>query len=342
MDLNAAAVIFMGGYVLVIVVAGLVLSLRPGGGTQPLTLSGLAGGANGGCGRAILLGGDVEAMGNFRGRVESVLVAGQSGRLEGITLSSAAGLIEGERVPAGAIESADGRRLQIREPWDPAEPDGEASRVSFHRGAAVLGAAGKRLGKLRLVCFDSDSGLVRGLIVAQRGRTQREVFLPIQHVKAAGAERVVTDLQQEQWTGLQPYATDESIKEAVLERLGQDPAVGHFARSLSVEVREQRVKLSGYVRTQAEAEKAAEVARSVPGVIAVDRGMRSDEDLASAVREAISRDLGTSGTDVEVRSVLGQVEIVGQVRDQRARRRIENAASRVPGVLVMHNLVTVG
>ena len=341
MDLNAAAVIFMGGYVLVIVVAGLVLSLRPGGGTVPLTLTGPASGGTVGCGGAILLGGDVEAMGNFRGRVESVLVAARSGRLEGITLSSAAGLIEGERVPAGAIESADGRRLQIREPWRQTEPDGQAP-VSFHRGAAVLGAAGKRLGKLRLVCFDSDGGLVRGLIVAQGGRTQREVFLPIQHVKAAGAERVVTDIQRQQWDGLQPYATDESIKEAVLERLGQDPAVGHFARSLSVEVREQRVKLSGYVRMQTEAEKAAEVARSVPGVIAVDRAMRSDEDLASAVREAISRDLGTSGTDVEVRSVLGQVDIVGQVRDQQARRRIESAASRVPGVLVMHNLVTVG
>jgi len=206
----------------------------------------------------------------------------------------------------------------------------------------VFSAAGRRLGTLRLVCFDSTTGLVRGLIVAQGRRSDREVFLPIQHVKAAGPERVLIDLRPEQWSGLQPFATDESIKDAVLERLEGDPAISPFARSLTVEVRDQRVQLSGYVRTQAEAEKAAAVARSVPGVIAVDRGMRSDDDLASAVREAISRDLGTSGTDVEVRSVLGQVDIVGQVRDQQARRRIENAASRVPGVLVMHNLVTVG
>jgi osmotically-inducible protein OsmY len=342
MDLNTAAVIFMGGYVVVIVVAGLVLSLRSGGGTVPLTLGGPPIAVGGGCGGAILLGGDVEAMGNFRGRVESVLVAARTGRLQAITLASAGGLIEGERVPAAAIESADGLRLQIREPWTEAEVDGQGPLVSFHRSASVLGASGRRLGSLRLVCFDSESGLVRGLIAAQGRRSDREVFVPIQHVKAAGAERVVTDLQREQWAGLQPFATDESIREAVLERLEQDATVRPFARSLNVEVRDQRVKLSGFVRTQAEAEKAAEVARSVPGVLAVDRGVRSDEDLVSAVREAISRDLGMSGSDVEVRSVFGQVDIIGQVRDRQALRRIENAASRVPGVLVMHNLVTLG
>jgi osmotically-inducible protein OsmY len=341
MDLNTAAVIFMGGYVLVIVVAGLVLSLRPGGGTVPLSLSGWSSAAAAGCGRAILLGGDVEAMGNFRGRVESVLVVAGTGRLDGVTVASSGGLIEGERVPAGAIESSDGRRLQIREPWSQAQPDGHGPLVTLHRGASVFSAAGRRLGKLRLVCFDSNSGLVRGLILSRGRRSNREVFLPIQHVKAAGSERVDTDLRPEQLSGLQSYATDESIKEAVVERLEGDPALRPFARSLRVEVRNQRVQLSGYVRTQAEAEKAAEAARAVPGVIAVDRGMRSDEDLASAVREAISRDLGSSGTDVEVRSVLGQVDIVGRVHDRQAVRRIETAASRVPGVLVMHNLVTV-
>ena len=96
MDLNTAAVIFMGGYVLVIVVAGLILSLRPGGGTVPLNLSGPSGPGGGG-GRSILLGGDLEAMGNFRGRVESVLVASRGGRLEAITLASAGGMVEGAR-----------------------------------------------------------------------------------------------------------------------------------------------------------------------------------------------------------------------------------------------------
>lgn len=341
MDLNTAAVIFMGGYVLVIVVAGLVLSLRPGGGTVALSPGGLKTRDSSGCARAILLGGDVEAMGNFRGRVESVLVNARTGRLDAITLASAGGLIEGERIPAAAIESADGLRLQIREPWTQAAVDGEGPLVSFQRGASVLDASGRRLAGLRRVCFDSESGLVGGLIAAGR-RSAREVFLPIEHVKAAGPERVVTDLQMEQWAGLQPFATDESIREAVLERFDQDATVRPFARSLNVEVRGQRVRLTGFVRTQAEAEKAAEVARSVPGVLAVDRGVRSDEDLVSAVRDAISRDLGSLGSAIEVRSVFGQVDIVGQVRDRQALRRIENAASGVPGVLVMHNLVTVG
>ena len=341
MDLNAAAVIFMGGYVLVIVVAGLLLSLRPGGGTVPLVLTGSASAGSTGCGQAIPLGGEVEAMGNYRGRVESVLVAAATGRLEAVTLASARGMIEGERVPAGAIESADGRTLQIREPWAQSEAGGKQPVVSLHGGAAVL-SGGRRLGKLRLVCFDSDTGLVRGLIVTDRRRSDSQFLVPIQNVKAAGPERVVTDLKPNQWSALQPFKTDQSIKEEVVARLEEDRTVRPFARSLRVQVHSQRVLLTGYVRSQAEAEKAAEIARSVPGVIAVDRGMRTDEDLVAAVREAIGRDLGASGAAVEVRSVLGQVDIVGQVRDRQALQRIETAAGRVPGVLVMHNLVTVG
>lgn len=340
MDLNTAAVIFMGGYVVLIAAAGLVLSLRPGGATVPLNLAGPAGGS-GGCGQAILLGGEVEAIGNFRGRVESALISPRTGRLNGITLASGGGLIEGDSVPAAAIDSADGTRVLVREPWSHVEPNGDAPSVALQGGAAVLGSGGKRLGSLRLVCFDPDTRLVSGLVASKGGRSEEQVFLPISRVKAAGTEQVRTDIEPQQWSSLQPYATDDAIRAAILERFDQDPAVRPLAGSVTVEVRGQRVELRGYVRRQAEAEMIAEVARSVPGVLAVERRLRSDEDLATAVREAINRDLGTSGTGLDVTSVFGQVDIVGQVRDRQALRRIDAAASRVQGVLVMHNLVTV-
>jgi osmotically-inducible protein OsmY len=80
----------------------------------------------------------------------------------------------------------------------------------------------------------------------------------------------------------------------------------------------------------------------VPGVVAVERGIRTDDDLARDVREAISRDLGASAANLDVRSEFGRVDIVGRVRDAQALRRIDAAARQVPGVLVMHNLATVG
>jgi osmotically-inducible protein OsmY len=168
------------------------------------------------------------------------------------------------------------------------------------------------------------------------------LLVPIDRVTAAGSERVVTNLKAGEWATLQVFATDDEIKNAVLERLAQDPSTQPFVRSLTVDIEDQRVRLRGYVRTQAQAEQAAAVARSVPGVVAVERGIRTDDDLARDVRDAISRDLGASAANLDVRSEFGRVDIVGRVRDAQALRRIDAAARQVPGVLVMHNLATVG
>lgn len=296
---------------------------------------------SGGCSRVILLGGDVEALGNFRGRVQSVELE-RTGRLVAIVLGSGGGLIEGGRVPVGAIASSDGQVLQIAEPWAEPASDGSASLISLQRNAALVSHAGKRLGRLRMICFDREAALVTGLIVAGGGRIGRTVLVPIDRVTAAGPERVVTNLKADEWASLQVYASDRAIKDAVLNRLAEDPATRPFVRSLIVEVEDQRVKLRGFVRTQAEAEQAAAVARSVPGVLAVERGIRSDEDLVRAIRDAISRNLGASATDLDVRSEFGQVDIAGQVLDRQALRRIDAVVNAVPGVLVMHNLATVG
>ncbi len=338
MDLNLAAVIFMGGYVVVIAVAGLLLVLRSGAG---VTAMGMPHAAGEGCGQVIPLGGEVEALGNFRGQVESVQLE-PTGRLVAIVLGSGGGLIEGGRVPARAILSADGQVLQIAEPWTEPSAEGSANLVTLQRNAAVISVEGKRLGRLRMLCVDRAAGLVTGLIVAGGARTGRSVRVPIDRVKAAGPERVMTNLRADEWASLQDFAPDQAIRQAVLQHLAADPATRLFVRSLTVDVEGQRVKLGGYVRTQVEAEQAAGVARSVPGVLAVDRAVRTDEDLVRAVRDAISRDLGGSATNIDVRSEFGQVDVIGKVRDRQALRRIEAAVGGVPGVLVMHNFATVG
>ena len=342
MDLNTAAVVFMGGYVVVIVVAGLVMSIRPGAGTRPLLATTPATDAATGCSQAILLGGEAEVMGNFRGRVQSVLLGARSGKLEELVLASGGGVLEGGRVPADAILSADGELLQIGEPSGGPAMDGASDSITLQRDAAVISLEGKRLGKLRMVCFEQKTHLVTGLVVLAGWRGGRAVRIPIGRIKAAGVERITTDIRAQDWPGLQGFASDRAIRDAVLERLTQDETTRALARSITVQVEDQQVRLRGYVRTQAQAEQAAAVARSVPGVVAVDRGIRTDEDLVRAVREAITRDLGASATDLDVRSEFGQVDIAGRVRDRQALQRIEAVASQVPGVLVMHNFATVG
>ena len=340
MDLNTAAVVFMGGYVVLIVVAGLVMSLRPGGVTVPFLATSVAGAGAIGHREAILLGGEAEVLGNFRGHVQAVLLGARTGKLEEVTLASGGGLIEGGRVPPGAIVSADGRVLQLAEPWVEPAADAEARALTLQRDAAVVSREGKRLGKLRMVCFDRDTGMVTGLVVVGRGRSGGSGLVPVGRVKAAGPDRITTDLTAEEWRGLGVFADDQDLKAAILDRLASDPITRPFVRSLDVEVQDQRVRLRGYVRTQAQADHAASLAKAVPGVLALEPALRTDEGLVQAVKQALGGALGASAANLEVRSEFGQVDVVGEVPDHQALRRIDSIGSQVPGVAVFHNLAT--
>jgi osmotically-inducible protein OsmY len=108
--------------------------------------------------------------------------------------------------------------------------------------------------------------------------------------------------------------------------------------ALGVEVRDQQVRLRGYVSERAQAEHATRLAGAVPGVLHVEREVVSDDDLAQAVSQAIARDPATAAARVQVRSRLGRVEIEGSAPDPKTVQAIEGVAIRVPGVQVVHNL----
>src|ERR1700694_5027736 len=119
MNLTLAAIVIMGGWVILIVAAGLVMSLRPGGvavrfAPAGAPLTGLTGRRE-----AILLGGDAEVLGNVRGTVKAVQLRPENRRLPDLELATGLGLEE-RQVPAGAILSADGQVVRLAGEWTPA------------------------------------------------------------------------------------------------------------------------------------------------------------------------------------------------------------------------------
>src|ERR1700737_2127020 len=91
MDLTLAAVIIMGGWVIAIFAAGLVMVLPPGGVAgrfAPSTAS-----TSGSAGRRdeILLGGVAEVFGNFRGRVRGVQLRPDNRQLQDVELATVVG-----------------------------------------------------------------------------------------------------------------------------------------------------------------------------------------------------------------------------------------------------------
>jgi osmotically-inducible protein OsmY len=203
---------------------------------------------------------------------------------------------------------------------------------------AVRSADGKRLGRLRLVCFDRASGTVTGLVVAGRGKPELRL-LPIERVREAGPNGIITDLPAGDWAKLAAFATDWDIKQAFTEQLMADPTLRDVQRSVSIDVQDQVVTLRGYVADQSEAERVARIIRSVPGVLQVDRKLITDDAMARAVTDAIRSDPVTKAADVQVSAHHGTVDISGVAPDPTAARRIDAVASRVPGVQVVHNMV---
>jgi osmotically-inducible protein OsmY len=338
MDLTFAAIVIMGGWVVAIAAAGLVMALRPGGVAVRLAAGGTTGTPTGPRDE-ILLGGDAEVLGNVRGRVESVLLRPESRELQSVELATGLGL-ETQTVPATAILSADGQVLRLAERWPEASGDANNGGLMIRADASVVSVEGKRLGKLRLVCFEPSSRLVTTLVVAGRGTPERRL-VDIDRVKEAGPDRIVTDLKAAEWMKLPPFATDREIRDAILERLAGDPQLQALQRSLRIDVKDQQVRIQGYVPDRANADRVTQVVRSVPEVLKHDLDLVTDDGLARAVTEAITRDPAASAATVNVNAHYGTVDITGEAPDRAAVRAIERVVSQVPGVQVLHNMLAV-
>jgi len=339
MDLTLAAIVIMGGWVVAMVAAGLVMSLRPGGVAVRFAPAVAAGSGLTGRREEILLGGDAEVLGNVRGTVRAVRLDPENRRLQDLELATGIGLEE-RQVPAGAILSADGRVVRLAEGWTESPDGSSAKAASLRRDMPVRSADGKALGRLKLVCFDRTAGMVTTVVVAGRG-TPSLRLLPIDRVREAGPNGIVTDLPSSDWAKLPPFATDWEIRQTIIEQLTADPTVRDVQRSVTIEVQDQVVTLRGYVADQSEAERLAQVVRSVPGVLQVDRKLTTDDDMSRAVTNAIRSDPGLRGADVQVIAHHGTVDISGIAPDAATARRIESVAGLVPCVQVVHNMVSI-
>ena len=338
MDLTLAAIIIMGGWVIAIAAAGLVMILRPGSVAVHFAPAAAAGAGSTGPRDEILLGGVAEVFGNFRGRVRGVQLRPDNRHLEDVALASG---LEEDQVPATAILSADGQVLQLADGWPDSASDAPPTEAATLReNATVMSADGKRLGKLRLVCFDETSRAVTGLVIAGRGKPSRRL-LAIDRVIAAGSDRITTTVKAAEWSTLQPFATDWEIRQSLLQQLTGDPTLQALTRALSIDVQDQRVRLRGYATDDAQARRVAQAVRSVPEVAELDLGLVTDDGLARAVRETLAGDPGTSAARVQVTAHFGTVDIAGDVPDRATARAIDRVAGQVSGVQVLHNMVAI-
>ena len=332
MSLTTAAVIILSLWVVAIVIAGAVMILRPGGVGVRFAQATATPAESVSERQEIPLGAEAQVLGNARGRVVAVLLNPASRRVEAIQLGG--GLLEGETVPVDAIVDADGQTVTLTDGWPETDIDVDGKFAVMRGNMAVVGANGKRLGRLRAVCFDQASTIATALVV---GGADQARLVPMARVTEAAPERIVTNLPAAESSMLQPYATDWDIRQTVASTL----AAEGLQRAIRVDVQDQRVRLRGYVDDQKQAQRVEESVRAVPGVLAVDSHLTTDDQLAQAVKDAIARDSAAKAATVDVIARSGVVDITGVAPDRPTVRRIDAVTQGIEGAQVVHNMVVV-
>ena len=127
--------------------------------------------------------------------------------------------------------------------------------------------------------------------------------------------------------------------------LERDPRIAHAAE-IAVAEREGRVTLRGTVRSIHQRRTAVEIAKSVPGVRAIEDGLRidprdhaRDNEIRGAALQALSDDGVPAGVDIAVAN--GWATLSGEVRHQRESDAAFAAASGIAGLGGITNRITV-
>jgi osmotically-inducible protein OsmY len=136
------------------------------------------------------------------------------------------------------------------------------------------------------------------------------------------------------------------ITEEIRTALERDPRIAHAAE-VAVAERAGRVTLRGTVRSIHQRQTAVEIAKSVPGVRAVDDGLRidprdhtRDSEIRGAALQALMSDDGVpAGVDVAVAN--GWATLKGEVKHQRESDAAFAATSEIAGVGGITNRITV-
>lgn len=140
-------------------------------------------------------------------------------------------------------------------------------------------------------------------------------------------------------TDVEDSAITAKVKAALL---GDDVVKG---MDIQVETRKGEVQLSGYVDSQAQADRAVEIARGIEGVKNVDNKMTvktgettvgekiDDGIISTKVKAALADDEGIKdSTDIVVETRDGEVQLSGYVNNQAQMDRAVEVVRSVEGV----------
>lgn len=144
------------------------------------------------------------------------------------------------------------------------------------------------------------------------------------------------------------FMDDSAITAKVKAALVDDEAIK--SSDISVKTDDKVVTLSGFVTSQAEAEKAVQLAKGIEGVTSVSdklhvkdsktqslKGYAGDTATTSEIKAKMLADDGLPSRNVKVKTTDGVVQLTGNVETQAQSDRAESIAKAVEGVKSVKN-----
>lgn len=129
------------------------------------------------------------------------------------------------------------------------------------------------------------------------------------------------------------YRADSEIQEEIWQAMWKEETIRAVdIHDISVDVENGQACLSGHVSKEGNVQRIADIAWSVPGIIAVHNHLVSDHDLSLQIAQALGDDECTRLYVIPVCSFHGWVMLGGRVPDRHIQRAAEAAAASVPAV----------
>jgi hypothetical protein len=118
---------------------------------------------------------------------------------------------------------------------------------------------------------------------------------------------------------------DRALREEAIVR-------GAEIKGIQVGARYGYIDLNGYVPDSAQRARAEKVARQIPGVLGVENGLVTDEELKSAVASVVAEIPDSSAEGISVSAQNGFIILSGNVASLEARMQAEVHAGNVPHI----------
>jgi osmotically-inducible protein OsmY len=212
-----------------------------------------------------------------------------------------------------------------------------AREIILERGTTVR-TRDDVVGEIDHLLLDPTRQELTYLVVRFDDQPQSLLIVPFEWVEDLGDGYVLLKSTREDLGQLQRYTPahrDDEIATAVTEALQHEG--GNALKQVQVQVDRGVVSLHGTTPTVTDKARAEQIARSVPGVIAIRNELLASTTIAARVSAALAEDPRTALAPIDVSSSGSTVTLIGQVASGEVREAAEQIARSVPGVAVVIN-----